>query len=234
VQYYEVGEGVGNGMELPVQSAKASRHVQVLLVDDDALVRKLCSLMLAQRGYDVRTAADGLDALERIKEFVPDLIISDLRMPRMSGFEFLSIMRRRFPEMPLIAISGEFLISGDPALGIADAFFPKGEYSPDRLIAKVDELLAHPPVRHPLDSPPIWVPVGPSGDVVLTCTNCLRSFSVRVCPPAFGNPLREIECVSCSTRLRYCIDATSLPVGERSWETCGGLTRLRNRNDSGE
>jgi CheY-like chemotaxis protein len=202
---------------------------RILFVDDDPVARELCGLVLSQCNYDVCTAGDGLEALDVIKASLPDLIISDLRMPRMSGFEFLSIMRRRFPEMPLIAISGEFLVSGDPALGIADRFFPKGDHSPNQLIAAVEDLLNHPHPRAPLESPPMWVPAGPAGEVVITCTNCLRSFAVRVCPPAFGNPLREIDCISCSTRLRYCVDATTLPVGEMSWETCGNLAQLHDQ-----
>jgi CheY-like chemotaxis protein len=219
-------------MASPVQSVQPRNHPQILFVDDDAVLCKLCALLLTQHDYEVRTAADGLEALERLNESVPDLILSDLRMPRMSGFEFLSIVRRRFPSVPLIAMSGEFFAGTDPLLGIADEFLPKGAYSPEHLMHKVAELLAHPPQRQPeLDSPPIWVPATPSGEVVLTCTNCLRSFAVRVCPPAMGNPMRETDCIACSTRLRYCIDHTTLPVGERAWENCGGLTKLASLND---
>ncbi len=200
---------------------------QILLVDDDVLLRKLGALLLQQHEYRVYTAGDGVEALQVLEQLQPDLIISDLRMPRMSGFEFLSIVRRRFPEMPLIAMSGEFLSASDPALGIADLFLCKGQYSPEQLITRVDDLLAHPPRRSPLHAPPMWVPVGPSGEVVLTCTECLRSFAVRVCPPAFGNPERTIDCVVCGTQLHYCIDLTSLRVGENSWESCGSLTQLR-------
>src|SRR5512142_1699824 len=219
-------------MATPARSPRT--QPQILFVDDDPLVRKLCALILTQHDYEVRTAADGLEALERMKESMPDLIISDLRMPRMSGFEFLSIVRRRFPHLPLIAISGEFLTASDPALGIADQFFPKGDYTPAQLVAKVAELLAHPPERKDLQSPPMWVPAAPSGEIVLTCTECLRSFAVHVCPPEMGNPMRETQCVACSAVLRYCVDTTHLPVGERAWETCGGLTQIRNREEDQE
>jgi CheY-like chemotaxis protein len=213
-------------MATPARSQRV--HPQILFVDDDPLMRKISALILTQHDYEVRTAADGLEALERMKESMPDLIISDLRMPRMSGFEFLSIVRRRFPQVPLIAISGEFLTASDPALGIADQFFPKGDYTPGQLVGKVAELLAHPPERKELEAPPMWVPAAPSGEIVLTCTECLRSFAVHVCPPAMGNPMRETSCVACSTVLRYCVDTTHLPVGERLWETCQGLMQIRS------
>lgn len=199
---------------------------QLLFVDDDDAVRALTPAILMSQGYDVRSAADGLEALQLMKERLPELVISDLRMPRMSGFEFLSIVRRKHPHMPLIAISGEF-ISGTEMMGIADAFFSKGGYSPKQLCETIAGLLAHPPEHHSLESPPIWVPVGPSGEVVLTCTDCLRSFPVRVCPPALGNPVRETDCLVCGTHLRYCIDNTGLKVGQLSWETCG-LVQIAN------
>lgn len=207
-------------MASPARSPQTQLRNQLLFVDDDAALRKLTPMLLTSRGYDVRSAADGLEALEVLRELVPNLIISDLRMPRMSGFEFLSIVRRKFPHMPTIAISGEFL-SGTEMMGIADAFFSKGGYSPDQLCQKIAELIAHPPEHGSLDTPPIWVPVGPSGEVVLTCTDCLRSFPVRVCPPQLGNPVRETDCLVCGTHLLYCVDSTGLKTGGRSWETCG-------------
>jgi CheY-like chemotaxis protein len=210
----------------------SSRPANILVVDDDPMVRKVCALFLSEHKYEVTTAGDGLEALQLIDRALPDLIISDLRMPRMSGFEFLSIVRRRFPQMPLIAISGEFLAAGDPALGIADVFYAKGSCSPAKLVEHVADLLAHPPVRHGLENPPMWVPVNASGEVIITCTSCLRSFAVRACPPAFGNPPRQVECVCCSTILHYYVDALSLPVGQRSWETCGALTQLRKQDKS--
>ena len=57
----------------------------------------------------------------------PDLIISDLHMPRMSGFEFLSVVRRRFPAIPVIAISGAYNLSESFAAGVmADAYLSQG------------------------------------------------------------------------------------------------------------
>lgn len=206
-------------MASPARFPETAAHHHLLFVDDDDAVRKLTPLVLTSQGYEVQCAADGLEALQLMKQSLPELIISDLRMPRMSGFEFLSIVRRKYPHMPLIAISGEFM-SGTEVMGIADAFFAKGGYSPRQLCDTVADLLAHPPQHPELESPPIWVPVGPSGEVVLTCTDCLRSFPVRVCPPEVGNPPRDTDCVVCGTHLRYCIDNTGLKVGQLSWETC--------------
>ena len=62
---------------------------RVLLVDDEPLVRKLISRYLVAAGYVVRVAVDGLDAIGKLRAGPLDLIISDLKMPRMSGFELL-------------------------------------------------------------------------------------------------------------------------------------------------
>ena len=78
----------------------------ILIVDDEPNIRATLQLLLCQANYDVSTAEDGFDALLQLKVLTPDVIISDLSMPRMSGFEFLSVVRRRFPEIPVVAISG--------------------------------------------------------------------------------------------------------------------------------
>jgi len=54
---------------------------------------------------------------------LPDVIISDLQMPKMNGFEFLPVMRKRFPQIPIIAISGEFSGRDVPESVLADGLF---------------------------------------------------------------------------------------------------------------
>jgi DNA-binding NarL/FixJ family response regulator len=90
------------------------------------------ALILKERGYEVRTAKDGFQALVELRRSRPDVIISDLRMPSMSGFELLPVVRRRFPHIPVIAISGEYNGAIPPGL-IADAFFFKGSYTPEEM-----------------------------------------------------------------------------------------------------
>ena len=91
-----------------VEHRKASSRHRVLVVDDEASNRDLISDLLESEGYHVVMAQDGLDALNQLAVPLPDVIISDLKMPRMSGFEFLAVVRRKYPDVPLIAISGEF------------------------------------------------------------------------------------------------------------------------------
>ena len=94
---------------------------RVLLADDDPVVRKLISRYLVAAGYVIRTAVDGLDALGKLRAGLPDLIISDLNMPRMSGIELLEVVRKRFPQIPVIVISA---VAADemPEEVVADAY----------------------------------------------------------------------------------------------------------------
>ena len=111
----------------------------VLLVEDDGDLRAVLSAMLAHTGYQVRTACDGVSALREIETGVPDLIVSDLNLPRMSGFELLSTIRTQFPAVPLIAMSGAFSGSQVPDGVIADAFYEKGT-NPSRLMQLVSAM----------------------------------------------------------------------------------------------
>ena len=100
----------------------------VLLVEDDGDLRIALSALLAQTGYRVRTAWDGLSALLEMQTGLPDIIVSDLQMPRMSGFELLSMIRLQFPAIPLIAMSEAFSSNQIPEGVVADAFYQKGTH----------------------------------------------------------------------------------------------------------
>ena len=100
---------------------------RVLLVDDDPMLLQTTAAIVRSFGFSVRTAEDGFVALKILREVLPDVIISDLRMPNMSGFELLSVVRRRFPHLPTIGISGEFILATMPLGLLVDQFFQKGE-----------------------------------------------------------------------------------------------------------
>jgi CheY-like chemotaxis protein len=80
----------------------------------------------ARLWLSVRVAEDGFIALQILREVLPDIIIAHLRMPDMSGFELLSIIRRWFPHIPTIAISGEFALASMPLGLLVDHFFQSG------------------------------------------------------------------------------------------------------------
>src|SRR3954464_817885 len=187
---------------------------QVLIVDDDLSVRDSITMLLTGAGYGVSTAEHGFDALVQLKRMHPDLIISDLNMPEMSGFEFLSVLRRRFPEIPVIAMSGAYE-SADSMPGgiIADAFYGKGRHHPSELLHSVSELIRTSTARavtRQQQSAPVWIPRNHKDSkglpfIVLTCTQCLRSFPLNILLEDIQE-IQETPCLFCASPVRYVID----------------------------
>ncbi len=187
---------------------------EILVVDDEAAVRNSLALVLKSSGYDVSIATHGFDALLQLKRKIPSILISDLNMPQMSGFEFLSVVRRRFPQISVIAMSGAYH-SGDAVPGgvIADAFYPKGQSNPEALLQVVADLIqtsaAH-AADHERESAPVWIPRNGKDShgipyVVLTCTECLRSFPLSVATEDLQK-IQETACLFCPNTVRYVID----------------------------
>jgi two-component system, chemotaxis family, chemotaxis protein CheY len=79
----------------------------VLVVDDSATVRKFVSVSLEMQGFSVTSACDGMDALEQLPKRKFDLIITDLNMPNMDGFELIRALRENpeYHDMPVIILS---------------------------------------------------------------------------------------------------------------------------------
>ena len=71
----------------------------VLVVDDDESIRTLVNRLLTRGGYEVTVAADGVEALERMRERTFDAVVLDLMMPRMSGHEVIDVLSEEQPEM---------------------------------------------------------------------------------------------------------------------------------------
>jgi len=179
---------------------------RILLVDDEPGIRIVLSAVLEQAGYSVDVAEDGFAALRKIQQSKPDLVITDLRMPNMNGFELLFVIRTRFPGLPTIAISGEFLTAVVHQGPLADAFFQKGSYAVKDFLDKISELLATPRKAIP-EQPanpeyppksPVWTPTG-DGPVMLTCTKCLHSFPIDACEGA--TPPKQADCIFCGALL---------------------------------
>ncbi|CAN5560636.1 hypothetical protein BH10ACI1_BH10ACI1_10020 [soil metagenome] len=86
-----------------------SKNLTILVVDDSATVRKLISGKLEKSGHEVVCAIDGIDALEKIKDIVPDLILLDINMPRMDGYQVCKIIRtnEQTKDVPVVMISGK-------------------------------------------------------------------------------------------------------------------------------
>src|SRR5438045_1650055 len=187
---------------------------QILVVDDEESMRESLAMLLSSDGYDVATAKDGFDALLQMKRSLPDVIVSDLNMPQMSGFEFLSVIRRRFPQILVVATSGAYeAADAIPGGVIADAFYAKGANNPRAILNLVADLLrdsASRTVAHTRQSAPVWVPRNGKDSrgipyIVLTCTECLRSFPLNVSAELTATVM-ETPCIFCLNEVRYIID----------------------------
>lgn len=196
-------------------AVKNSFRYRILLVDDEENLRKMARAILESQGYEVMCAVDGFDALATLRQSLPDVIISDLKMPNMNGFEFLSVVRARFPQIPIIAISGQFSGIGVPDSVLADAFFAKGQYTLEELFRRIIGLLEHGPIRPRAGHQPkstVWVPL--SSDVnyiAVTCPSCLRTFSVSASLSAGANTANCDFCMApvsfeIPEQLRVCYD----------------------------
>lgn len=96
------------GRSVPVwRDEEQGRPLLVLVVDDSVTVRKVTSRLLERHGMNVLTAKDGVDALLLLKERVPDVMLLDIEMPRMDGFEVLGHVRadEQLKELPIIMIT---------------------------------------------------------------------------------------------------------------------------------
>jgi DNA-binding response OmpR family regulator len=113
--------------------AITKRRPDILIVDDDDQIRHLLCAILDASGYKVRPASDGVVALEELLLEVPDILLSDLYMPRMSGFELLPFVRQQFPRTRVVAMSGAYSGCDVPAGICADAFYAKASNIRDLL-----------------------------------------------------------------------------------------------------
>jgi pilus assembly protein CpaE len=116
----------------------------IVLVDDDRVIQKMVGGFLERRGYAVRTAHDGIEALQFVRDRIPDLVITDVRMPELNGIELTSRLRahHRTAGVPILMFS-ELGGAPDALAGYAagaDDYLPK-PFELEILEAKVQSLL---------------------------------------------------------------------------------------------
>ncbi len=122
------------------------RDRPVLVVDDDGELRQLLRRMLEPEGYAVVEAENGRVALERLRDVKPSVILLDLMMPEMDGFEFVAELRRHeaWRAIPVVVITARDLSRDDHERlnGYVQKILQKGEHGRDQLLAEVRELVA--------------------------------------------------------------------------------------------
>ena len=188
----------------PIEPQPAAQFpYRILVVDDEPLICETAKALLESQGYEVVTAKDGLDGLHALSKSLPDVIISDLHMPRMSGFEFLAIVRKRFPHIAIIAMSGEFVPGENLNVVMADAFWQKGQ-SIKKLFQEITRVVAASPARserEKRDIEPLLVQRDSAGYLIISCPKCLRPNKLGAI--SLNGGIHEMICPSCSTPVKF-------------------------------
>jgi two-component system, OmpR family, KDP operon response regulator KdpE len=120
-----------------MNSSAAIPQANILVVDDEPQITRVLKTTLSSQGYGVRTASDGEEALLSLKEWTPDLIITDLRMPNLGGLELCRQVRAKC-RIPIIVLSvkGEERTKVDALDAGADDYVTK-PFSVNELLARV-------------------------------------------------------------------------------------------------
>lgn len=121
--------------------AAASERRRILVVDDEPQITRVLRTTLSSHGYNIRTAADGDEALEVMREWTPDLVVTDLAMPNMEGIELCRRIRAK-SAIPIIVLSvrGEERTKIEALDAGADDYVTK-PFAPNELLARVRAML---------------------------------------------------------------------------------------------
>ena len=131
--------------EVQIQQAVVEDKVtSILVVDDSVTVRKVTTRLLERNGIEVRTAKDGVDAMEILQDYRPDVMLLDIEMPRMDGFEVATQMRHdsKLKDVPIIMITSR---TGDKhkqramAIGVTD--YMGKPFQEEKLLAAIDKIV---------------------------------------------------------------------------------------------
>jgi chemosensory pili system protein ChpA (sensor histidine kinase/response regulator) len=101
-------EGISRAaLEQAAEVEQLHRVRKVMIVDDSVTVRKVTTRLMERQGWEVTTAKDGLDAMNQLQDIYPDIVLLDIEMPKMDGFEVLKSVRRdpRLEKLPIIMIT---------------------------------------------------------------------------------------------------------------------------------
>jgi CheY-like chemotaxis protein len=180
----------------------------ILIADDNAAILGMLAEIFSEQGHSVRTACDGFAALDAIRERAPDILLSDLNMPRMSGYELLAIVRRRFPQIAVIAMSADYSGVAIPPGIAADGFYAKGSGRIARLIEILHNLQNDETRQSLRVAVPVWITRSAHHEEDLStsgfaCPDCSKTFS-----PSFDCVLFDRHkqlCPHCSSRVQVAV-----------------------------
>lgn len=159
---------------------------KVLLVEDDNNLREIYEARLAAEGYEIATAKDGEDALAVAKQFKPDLVVSDVMMPRISGFEMLDILRNtdglKHTKIIMLTALGQAEDKGRAENLGADRYLVKSQVTLEDIVKAAEELLNPDAVVTPEAAP-----TPPSDDTLISAAAVAGTQATPAATPATEN-----------------------------------------------
>ncbi len=123
-------------------SASTGPRARILVVDDEASLRRVAEYRLQEAGYEVRLAADGQAGLDAFTSFAPDLVITDIRMPGMSGHDLAAEILRRDSSIPVVVVTGHGTVNDavrSMKSGVADYVLKPVSW--DEMLVVIDKTL---------------------------------------------------------------------------------------------
>jgi CheY-like chemotaxis protein len=172
----------------------------LLIVDDDISILTFLSEHLSDLGYRVRSVKDESSALSEIENELPDILLSDIDLPGIPGVQFLSTVRRKFPSIRVVAMSGAYSGGRVPSGIAADALYEKG--SSLHLLTQVVDAMTK-----------------PGRSTIRLATEDLFGFQVFENIPSHPSAERSAASTGCSI-------AFLLPPAARRVEQCQGQEEL--------
>jgi twitching motility two-component system response regulator PilG len=140
----EVSKGGAKKEAAEGGSPEDGRRKKILVVEDSSTTRKVISITLSQKGYDIIEARDGLEALSRLNEEKPDLILLDIILPKMDGYKILSIIKNNavFKDIPVIMLTSRdgFMNKMKGRLAGSTAYLTK-PFDPQVLVETIENYL---------------------------------------------------------------------------------------------
>lgn len=116
---------------------------KVLVIDDEEIVRISCRRALSPEGYEVSQAQNGIEGLQMLEKERYDLVLTDLKMPDMDGIEVLRIIRKKWPEVQVIIITGyQTVDTAVKSIKLGAFDYIEKPFTPDALVSAVTNAMA--------------------------------------------------------------------------------------------
>jgi len=124
----------------------AQTKLKILIIEDDTFLLNMYTTKFELENYDVATAADGAEGLKKAGSFVPDIILLDILMPKMNGFEVLENLKKSdvtkdIPVILLTNLNQKDEVEKGLALGAKD-YLIKAHFMPSEIVEKIKKLLS--------------------------------------------------------------------------------------------